>query len=486
MAIGRIHSWSSGEILYASDLNAEINNILNNASSLISPLTQTLDAANHVILDVSPLIAGYTTALLPAAGASGRIVRRTDVTRGLMMDNGTSFFSLGLEMANIREFGATGDGSTDDSTAITAALATLSSGGTLLCPAGTYYRSSASPVMSITTSNINVVGAGIGVTIFKQGGAGDGIDITGADGVGLYSLSVVGNDTGAKGIAISNGRDVAIQRVNVSGFLNNAVDASGTSYHGVLRDSRITAGNGATGTAAMLLGAGATSWRADNSWFNVGGSVGATRYASCVDCSDATFDQFTSIGCIYDGAPIGIKSRGKFVDLGGYFDPSSSSGVWSHHVTIEANNGAAVLCPRSFDPDSVGYSGSGSISNLTHFGGGNTTAILAGQPLGVSTTPTQISSNQNDYYPPNGNIYGTWRLSADAARDITGILAGVDGRWLFLWNVGTQTITLKNNSGSSSAANRFLPTSGADVALTANAGVWAFYDGTTPAWRVKV
>ena len=51
MALARIKTWIS-EILTAADLNAEFNNILNNAISLISPLTGALDCdGKEVILD---------------------------------------------------------------------------------------------------------------------------------------------------------------------------------------------------------------------------------------------------------------------------------------------------------------------------------------------------------------------------------------------------------------------------------------------------
>lgn len=42
MALSRVKTWSVGEVLTSSDLNAEFNNILNNALSLISPLTGDL------------------------------------------------------------------------------------------------------------------------------------------------------------------------------------------------------------------------------------------------------------------------------------------------------------------------------------------------------------------------------------------------------------------------------------------------------------
>lgn len=60
MALSRIKTWIA-EILYAADLNAEFNNILNNALSLISPLTGNLDAGANRLTNV-----GAPTALTDA------------------------------------------------------------------------------------------------------------------------------------------------------------------------------------------------------------------------------------------------------------------------------------------------------------------------------------------------------------------------------------------------------------------------------------
>lgn len=52
MALSRIKTWAAAEILTASDLNAEFNNILTNALTLINPLTGNLDLdGNEFILD---------------------------------------------------------------------------------------------------------------------------------------------------------------------------------------------------------------------------------------------------------------------------------------------------------------------------------------------------------------------------------------------------------------------------------------------------
>ncbi len=53
MAITRAKTWSANEILTASDLNGEFNNIINNATSLVTPFTDNADLnGNELILDV--------------------------------------------------------------------------------------------------------------------------------------------------------------------------------------------------------------------------------------------------------------------------------------------------------------------------------------------------------------------------------------------------------------------------------------------------
>lgn len=49
MAISRVHTWSAGEVLLASDLNAEYNNILNNAADLVSPFTKAISLGGFAI-----------------------------------------------------------------------------------------------------------------------------------------------------------------------------------------------------------------------------------------------------------------------------------------------------------------------------------------------------------------------------------------------------------------------------------------------------
>lgn len=102
-------------------------------------------------------------------------------------------------------------------------------------------------------------------------------------------------------------------------------------------------------------------------------------------------------------------------------------------------------------------------------------------PLAVKdTTPAQITADQNDY---NIGLAGSLRLNANAARNITGISGGSDGRLLYIHNVGSFTITLKNESASSSAANRFAGAGGVDLSITSGLSVLLKYDSTSARWR---
>lgn len=91
-----------------------------------------------------------------------------------------------------------------------------------------------------------------------------------------------------------------------------------------------------------------------------------------------------------------------------------------------------------------------------------------------------INANQNDYAALAGANVG--RLTASAAYNITGIAGGSAGRILFLYNIGSNTITLKHADTGSSAGNRF--DIGEDFALRASHGAAIQYDATSSRWRI--
>ncbi len=77
-----------------------------------------------------------------------------------------------------------------------------------------------------------------------------------------------------------------------------------------------------------------------------------------------------------------------------------------------------------------------------------------------------------------------YRLDTSADADLTGIVAGASGQVLLLTNVSAYTISLRNESASSSAANRFQLPDAADIDLSPDAVALLWYDVTDLRWKV--
>jgi hypothetical protein len=77
---------------------------------------------------------------------------------------------------NVKDFGAKGDGVTNDAPPFTAALAAAANGGEIVVPSGTYNIASA--LSQTITGDISFRGAGSGVTILGFPGGGDGLTFT--------------------------------------------------------------------------------------------------------------------------------------------------------------------------------------------------------------------------------------------------------------------------------------------------------------------
>lgn len=107
-------------------------------------------------------------------------------------------------------------------------------------------------------------------------------------------------------------------------------------------------------------------------------------------------------------------------------------------------------------------------------------------PRGLSlsgvVSPSPITADANDYAPSGHAAATVFRLSSDAARTITGLAGGQDGRIAMLVNTGGFNLVLSNGNPASGAANRFALT--ADVTLPPNGAALLWYDGTSQRWRL--
>lgn len=131
--------------------------------------------------------------------------------------------------------------------------------------------------------------------------------------------------------------------------------------------------------------------------------------------------------------------------------------------------------------------GTGIIDGTVRRIGINVPAPGAGLDVGTDfalsgdITPTSLSADTNDWAPSGLSGTTVIRAQASAAIDLTGLTGGVDGRVVTIFNIGSNAITLKNQSTSSTALNRFAI--GGDLSVGADQSVSLIYDATSQRWR---
>jgi hypothetical protein len=99
----------------------------------------------------------------------------------------------------------------------------------------------------------------------------------------------------------------------------------------------------------------------------------------------------------------------------------------------------------------------------------------------LTISPAQLTANTNDWGPTDLYRAKVVRVSTDASRNLTGIVAQSPGRLVVLVNVGSNDLVLKDADTNSSAANRFALNG--DVTLGADHSVLLVYDGGSTRWR---
>lgn len=103
-----------------------------------------------------------------------------------------------------------------------------------------------------------------------------------------------------------------------------------------------------------------------------------------------------------------------------------------------------------------------------------------------------IAANTNNWNPGSHAAQAVLRTELDSGSyNLTGLVAKAGGSIRLLLNIGGGSLTLKHESASSTAANRFLCPNNADVVVRPNGAVLLWYDadttgGSAPGarWRV--
>jgi hypothetical protein len=127
-------------------------------------------------------------------------------------------------------------------------------------------------------------------------------------------------------------------------------------------------------------------------------------------------------------------------------------------------------------------------TNLVRYQGNATAAntdwVRLGEPRFAAIAPAQITANTDNYDPAGLATAKALRLSTDASRNLTGLVAQTnapDG--LLICNVGAQDLVLVHDA-TSTAANRFYCPGSVNFTLNANDSVGIWYDATVSRWRV--
>lgn len=187
MAISRVTTWNSGQILTASALNGEIDNIINNALALISPLTGNLNINGNTLQNISAGTVGSPGAYFnndSNTGLYASAADTVDITAGGVRSASFVTATTGVNYVVLTP-GATGTGPTvsagGSDTDITLALAGKGLGGVMLPTnsgtpvANNAYRNSViKGWINFTGTGTIAINASYNVTsITDNGGTGD-------------------------------------------------------------------------------------------------------------------------------------------------------------------------------------------------------------------------------------------------------------------------------------------------------------------------
>jgi len=150
---------------------------------------------------------------------------------------------------------------------------------------------------------------------------------------------------------------------------------------------------------------------------------------------------------------------------------------------VQTNLMSTVVGPAMTFSAAATFSSTLGVTGITTLSGQLTTAAAVRNDATIS--PTAITGTVSDYTPTGLSLAYAIRQDASAAADLTGILAGSNGRELVLYNISTaNTITLKHDV-TSTAANRFYLPNSADYAIRPNGSAIIRYDAVSSRWRVN-
>lgn len=258
------------------------------------------------------------------------------------------------DLVSVRDFGATGDGTTDDTTAIQAAIYyAQTNGGCVYLPAGIYIISSSLNVQINSGSTLpllrpSIKGDGAGATTILQTANASGIVVTGytsnpADYMDLEDFTLQSNAVGGygNGISFSDSAFVNIDNVEVLGWENGVygIDALSMTF------TRLVSRFNINGFRFESSGSGTGYTSEPNAITMLGCTIGNnTNYGGWVIGAGT----FTFVGGSIESngestTTLSTKWGLRITNSGGNFDQQSAVGINLQGVYFEGNGGQANL-----------------------------------------------------------------------------------------------------------------------------------------------
>lgn len=315
--------------------------------------------------------------------------------------SGDVFFKSGRPWADVRHpsFGAKGDGTTDDTTAIQSAINTITAlgGGIVYLPQGTYLTTAA---LTITDHNgVTIRGAGMDATTITSAQASANIiTLTGSteiDWIHICDLTLTFTNAAQSGIAISasNLKSSTVERVRITGVVSGSgiTMTGGSSLNNRFVQCRIAAA--VTNTATGIVTAGNTNL-IENC------ELGNFQTALTMTSGDLSLHNAFDGGSSSTNA---IKGAGNFSSVGDYFDGTWSNGNW---VNITANNPVVMLFPYGLTFANINVSAVTTSGNFVLLGVGSTGITFAdGSTVAYQPTIKFLKGSGSGDYTTTSTLY---------------------------------------------------------------------------------
>ncbi|MES2155982.1 MAG: glycosyl hydrolase family 28-related protein, partial [bacterium] len=231
---------------------------------------------------------------------------------------------LGRLVVSVRDFGAVGDGATDDTSACQAAIARVIArgGGEVYFPKGNYAISAALAVAPVNTNlAVALVGAGkFGCTITSTSGTANAITATVCNGFAVRDLYVNGTSTGSA-IVVAGCSEVSIERIVTAGYVYGLdIIESGSTVSSYVNCTSSQLGSIGTHSSGVRIGQGASHTGGKGfrfsmcSMFSVDSGVGIAIGGTVTDVVVDMCDSLGTALLIGDGTFVtacsGIGGRG--------------------------------------------------------------------------------------------------------------------------------------------------------------------------------